>query len=239
MKLGQHHKGSTGGNLWDYTSLKSTPKSTVLVKPSKPNSSEALQAKKHWNDDLWTVVNIFFKLIKGTFYNEQSSWLKLFEDGKATMHKNAGKTTKDRMKETSKNRLTDGCLEEDEGTQQQVGCIRLWFPDSPLKGLTSDTLPQTPPLFPCCVQSEHFPFPACTLRCAVLASVRLRRDERRAKTAEPRGVRREDERQTDPRAALMADNWEQQPRIKKDVPKVQRWSLLQRMSEMRCKTDYG
>lgn len=39
------------------------------------------------------------------------------------------------------NRLTDGCLEDDKGTQHQVGRGRLWFFDSPLKGPTSDAAP--------------------------------------------------------------------------------------------------
>lgn len=50
------------------------------------------------------------------------------------------------MKDSPKNRLMDGCLEVDKGTKHQVGHGRLWFPDLPLKGLTSDAAPCWIPL---------------------------------------------------------------------------------------------
>ena len=58
-----------------------------------------------------------------------------------------GKKKDNRMKESSKNRLTDRCLEVDKGTPHQVGRGRLWFPNSPLKGLTSDAAPHPLPPF--------------------------------------------------------------------------------------------
>lgn len=63
------------------------------------------------------------------------------------------------MKDYSKNRLTDGCLEVDKGTKHQVGHGRLWFPDSPLKGLTSDANPHShPPFIHPSLSPTFFPF---------------------------------------------------------------------------------
>lgn len=158
------------------------------------------------------------------------------------------------MKESSESRLMDRCLEVDKGTQHQVGRGRLWFPpDTPLKGLTSDAAPH-PSLHPAIplsnfLSSLHsewtnsvFPLDPLRDRGPHIYPSREREGERAWKrkkmhktclTLRTQNLEKADVRmkaQTEPGRArptglcqLKTTHFD-----KREVPHVERWSLLQR-----------